>query len=216
MAAIATGAAAGSTDRGGRVGDFGQAGRRRLDRDLAAAGDDAGDGALGLQVHHVDDVAFGAALQRLAANGEMKSDRLVDQGHGLVLLHQIGLWRDRRSSPPGRRAAACAPACRPRGRGGRASLPTSALGRRSITTSEAFDHFIALDAARQHGGFHGLDRGAGEAQLGRRPRTLLLAISKVTSKRLLRESNRVDDRLHRAGVGSFQPHCPARRGRKSG
>ena len=86
---------------------------RDRDRDLAAAGDDALNGALGLQVEHVDDVAFGAAFQRLAANGEIDAGHLVDQRDGLVALHEIGLGRDRRSAAPGRRAAAGAPACRP-------------------------------------------------------------------------------------------------------
>jgi hypothetical protein len=54
----------------GRTG--GKAGRGDGDRDLAAADHDAGYRALGLQIEHVDDVAFGAAVDRLAANGEIE------------------------------------------------------------------------------------------------------------------------------------------------
>ena len=118
------------------IGAGGKARRGDRDRDLAAADHDAGHRALGLQVEHVDDVAFGAALDRLAAHGQIKPGGFVDQRDVLVALHEVGLGEIGDLAGPGRRAAACASACRPRGRAARRSLPTSAFGRRSMTTSE--------------------------------------------------------------------------------
>ena len=84
-----------------------------------------------------------------------------------------------------------------------ASLPTSAFGRRSIDHVGGFQDLVALDVARQHGGFHGLDRGAGEAQLGRRGIAVVgdlegdveAAVARVVAGR---------DRLQRAGVGGVE------------
>jgi hypothetical protein len=59
-------------------------------RNLAAADDDAGHDALGLQIHHADDVAFGAVVHRLAADGEIEAGGLVDQRDVLVARHQVG------------------------------------------------------------------------------------------------------------------------------
>ena len=78
-------------DRRGRFGCGGKAGRCDCDRNLAAADHDAGHRALRLQIEHVDDVAFGAAVQRLAANGEIETGGFVSEGDALVALHQIGL-----------------------------------------------------------------------------------------------------------------------------
>ena len=87
--AIAVGAAI--AERGGSGVGHRRARRRDLDRDLAAAGDGAGHRALGLDVEHADNVAFGAVVERLAARGEVKAGGLEDHGDGLVALHQIGL-----------------------------------------------------------------------------------------------------------------------------
>ena len=73
VAASATGAAAWS--RSGKDVASAVAARRGVatdDRDLAAADHDARHRALRLQIEHVDHVAFGAAVQRLAADGEVQ------------------------------------------------------------------------------------------------------------------------------------------------
>ena len=126
------------------------------------------DRALRLQVEHADHVAFGAAVERLAANGEIEAGGFVDQGDVFVALHQIRLGEIGGFQRPGRREAACASACRPRDRAPAASPPTSALRTPLDDHVGGFQDFVAFDVARQHRGFHGLDRGAGEAQLGRR------------------------------------------------
>ena len=66
-----------------------------------------------------------------------------------------------------------------------------------------FQDVVALDVARQHRGFHGLDRGAGEAQPRRRGAAVvgdLEADIEAAAARL--EAGR--DRLHRAGVGGVE------------
>ena len=185
------------------------------DRDLAAADDDAGHGALGLQVDHVDDVAFGAALQRLAANGEIESDRLVDQDDGLVLLHQIGLGEigglQRLAG-----AQLLARLHADRAVAGGEVVADLGLGAALDHHVGRFDHFVALDAARQHGGFHGLDRGAGEAQFGRRPRTLLVGDFEGDVETVVAGIEPGRDRLHARRCWRLPAACPARRGRRSG
>ena len=145
-----------------------KAGRGDRDRDLAAADHDARHGALGLQIEHVDDVAFGAAFHRLAANGEVEPGGLVDQGDILVALHQIRLGE---IGDPERLAGAKLLAHLHADRADRApaaSVPTSALRAPLGHHVGGFQDFVAFDVARQHGGFDGFDRGAGKAQVGRR------------------------------------------------
>ena len=95
--------------------------------------------------------------------------RLVDQRDVLVALHQVGLdeigGADRLA---GAELAAGLHADRAVARGGvvadfrfRAALDHHVGG---------FQDLVALDIARQHRGFDGLDRRAGETQLGRRRR----------------------------------------------
>ena len=166
---------------------------RRCDcnRDLAAADHGAGYRALGLQVEHADDVAFGTVVQRLAADGEIEAGGFVDQRDILVALHQIGFGE---IGGPQRLAGAKLPAhlhADRAGRGAAGSLPTSAFGRRSGITSEDFRTSLrstlrVSTAASTVSIAVPVKRSLAGAAL------LSLAISKLTSKRPLRGSYRLE------------------------
>ncbi len=96
----------------------------------------------------------------------MESDRLVDQHDGLVLLHQIGLGEIgglQRLADAQLLAGLHADRAVADGE----VVADLGLGAALDHHVGGFDHLVALDAARQDGGFDGLDRGAGEAQFGR-------------------------------------------------
>ena len=86
-----------------------------------------------------------------------------------------------------------------------ASPPTSSFRAALGDDVGGFQDLVALDIARQHGGFHGLDRGAGEAQSGRRGVGLVAdfeADVEAAAARLVARR----DRLQRAGVGGVELH----------
>ena len=133
----------------------------------------------------------------------MESDRLVDKDDGLVLLHQIG---------PGEigglqrlaDAQLLAGLHADRAIAGGEVVADLGLGAAFDHHVGRFDHFIALDAARQDGGFDGLDRGAGETQFCRGGHGFIGNFeSDVVTIAAGVEPRR--DRLHVAGVGGFQP-----------
>ena len=88
-----------------------------------------------------------------------------------------------------------------------ASPATSAFGRRSIGDVGGFQDIDAVDVARQHGDFHRLDRGAGEAQLGRR-RIVVVVDLEGDVEAAAAGVVAGCDRLQRAGVGGIQRMSP--------
>ena len=89
-------------------------------------------------------------------------------------------------------------------------MPTALIARRGVAADlglrtplgdhvGGFQDFVAFDVARQHRGFHGLDRGAGEAQFGRRRAGVVADLEADIEAAAARiEPGR--DRLHGAGV----------------
>ena len=113
---------------------------------------------------HVDDVAFGAALQRLAANGEIEPGGFVDQRYVLIARHQIGFYQiGNLHRLAGAKLTAGLHADRAVARG----CVSAYFGLRASLHQHVgrFHDFAALDIARQHRGLDGLYRRAGEAQL---------------------------------------------------
>ena len=182
-----------------------QAGRCDRDRDLAAADHGAGHRALGLQIEDVDDVAFGAVLQRLAADGEIEPGGLEDQGDALVALHQIRLGE---IGGPQRLAGANRPAHLHADRAvarGRRRRRRRLSARRSATTSEDFSTSLrSTSRVSTAASTVSIAVPVKRSLVGGVPASL--PISKLTSKRPLRGSNAGRDRLHRAGVGGVQLH----------
>src|SRR3954447_7555022 len=73
------------------VGDGGDPCRRGGDADAARPGDGRLDGLLRLHVEHVDQVAHGAGLERLAADAYHDAGHRIADGDGLVAGNDLGL-----------------------------------------------------------------------------------------------------------------------------
>ena len=100
--------------------------------------------------------------------------------------------------------------CMPTARSRVAGSPViSALRPALLRDVGGFQHLGAFNVARQDGDLDGLDRGAGEAQLGRHGIVVVVDLEgdiETAAARVIAGR----DRLQRAGVGGIEPHvCDA-------